>query len=240
MSNPVFTWGTHTAADLTHALEATYSEVVHWRKNVFQVPLGNTGKEFTRELARLYSAFGTASSMESIALKAATVLPTLLLQKPHRTSKAKEHIACLEKQLIIWKDGNLNDLVVEGRTIQHRLPKYNSPMVRQSLSRSFTNLMFAGKTKAALDLLSSSDGSGILHLNDPSDPNTPGLSIVRDVVYSKHPQGQAAHTDLIVPSDPQGIHPVVFNSIDASVICSAALLSTGSAGRSGIDRHGWR
>ena len=239
-STPVFTWGVHSAADFNHALEATYSEVVHWRKNSFSVPTGKAGKEFVRELSTLFSAFATASSMESIALRAATVMPILLLQKPHRTSKAKEHTACLERRLKIWKEGNLNDLVLEGRAIQHRLPKSTSPAAKQNLSRSFANLMFAGKTKAALDLLSSAEKGGVLHLADPSDPNAPGSPSVRDVLNSKHPPGQRAYAEYILPSDPQVVHPVVFDSIDASVIRSAALRTTGSAGPSGIDAHGWR
>ena len=50
-----FTWGNHSAADFTNILEATYSEVVHWRRN-----------------------------------------------------------CCLERRLQLWKEGNLNDLVLEG------------------------------------------------------------------------------------------------------------------------------
>lgn len=240
MSNPVFTWETHNAADFSDALECTYTEVVHWRKNAFQVPLGNAGKEFTRELARLYTAFGNASSMESIALKAATVLPILLLQKPNRTSKVKEHTDSLKKRLKTWKEGNLNDLVLEGRTIQRRLPEQHRPKTKDSLSRSFSNLMFAGKTKAALDLLTRNDGGGVLHLADPSNPSTPDSATVREVLDSKHPKGQAAHANLILPSDPPEIHPVIFDAINASTIQSAALRTTGSAGPSGLDAHSWR
>ena len=47
-------------------------------------------------------AFASASALESIALKAATVFPILLLQKPRRASKAKEHAACLERRLRSW------------------------------------------------------------------------------------------------------------------------------------------
>ncbi|XP_064399254.1 uncharacterized protein LOC135345735 [Halichondria panicea] len=82
ISTPNFTWGIHSATDFTQIIEATYSEVVHWRPNYFTIPLGKVGKEFVRELSRLFLAFATESSMESIALRAATVLPILLLQKP--------------------------------------------------------------------------------------------------------------------------------------------------------------
>ena len=66
MSTPVFSWGIHNAEDFSQALEATYSETVHWRINSFKVSTGKAGKEFVQELSRLFSAFASASSMESI------------------------------------------------------------------------------------------------------------------------------------------------------------------------------
>jgi len=137
----------------------------------------------------------------------------------------------------VWKEGNLNDLVQEGRTIQGRLPKFNSPSAKQNLSRSFANLMFAGKTKAALDLLVQAQKGGVLHLDDPSDPSNSDSSTVRDVLLSKHPQGQHAKAECIIPHAPQDVHPVVFESIDADVIRSAALRTTGSAGGSTLGSY---
>ena len=239
-NDPVFTWGTFNAPDFTHSLEATYSEVVHWRRNRFTVPLSKAGKEFVDELSYLFQAFASASALESIALKSATILPILLLQKPHKASKTKEHITCLERRLKKWKEGNLNDLVLEGRAIQQRLPKTNSSKAKEKLARSFANLMFAGKCKAALDLLSRGDKGGILHLDDPSDPNTTGSPSVRDVLASKHPTGQRANAHYILPSTPSETHPIIFESIDAKAIRSAALNTTGSAGPSGLDAHDWR
>ena len=169
------------------------------------------------ELSRLFLAFASASSMESIALRAAIVLPILLLQKPHCKSKAKEHTTCLERRLRVWKEGDLNNLVPEGRAIQSRLPKYNSPMAKQKLSRSFSNFIFAGKMKAALDLLSQAQKGGV-HLDNPSNPNHHGSPTVREVLNSKHPQGQQAHAECILPSAPQDAHPVIFDSIDANAI----------------------
>ena len=64
-------------------LDKTYAEVMHWRRNFFAVPLGKAGKDYVSELSRLFQAFGNASTLESIALKAATCSP------PHIfTSKA--------------------------------------------------------------------------------------------------------------------------------------------------------
>ena len=100
--------------------------------------------------------------------------------------------------------------------------------------------MFAGKTKATLHLLSQAQKGGVLHLDDPSDPNNSDSPTVRDTLNSKHPHGQHAHAECIIPSAPQDLHPVVFDLIDANAIRSAALRTTGSAGPSGVDVNEWR
>ena len=37
-------WGCHTEADLKQIVDATYEEIVHWRKNLFLIPSGSAGK----------------------------------------------------------------------------------------------------------------------------------------------------------------------------------------------------
>ena len=59
--------------------------------------------------------------MECIALKAASVMPRLLLQKFHSNCKGKETRYLLERRLTLWRDGNLQGLCDEGRAIQSRL-----------------------------------------------------------------------------------------------------------------------
>jgi len=44
--------------------------VVHWQRNVFEVPRCSAGKAFVSELARLFCAVGQGSALESVALKA--------------------------------------------------------------------------------------------------------------------------------------------------------------------------
>jgi hypothetical protein len=59
--------------------------------------------------------------------------------------------------------------------------------------------------------------------------NVQGSPSIRDVLTRKHPPGRSAHVNCIVPSVPTEMHPVIFDSIDASAIRSAALRVTGSA-----------
>ena len=92
------------------------------------------------ELSRFYVAYGSASTLEAVALKAATVFPILLLQKPSKRSKTKNH-KCLERRLASWSNGDLEELVREGRTLQQRLPRDGSAKANTNLVHSLTNLI---------------------------------------------------------------------------------------------------
>ena len=181
-----FSWGDLDQTSFCQSLKEAYAEIVHW-KNLFKVPLENVRKSFVAELSRLYNAFASGSALESIALMAAIVLPILVLQSPHRRSRVKEHIACLERRLKLWKAGDLASLIKEGRTLQQRLPKFFNMQQDEHLARSFANLMFKGKTHAALDLLANNGKVGVLRLDDPSNPSDTNLPSVREVLQSKHP-----------------------------------------------------
>ena len=193
-------------------------------------------------MARLYNAFASGSSLESVALMGTTILPLLLLQQPHKRSKVKEHIKCLERRLKIWKDGDLVSLVKEGRTIQQKLPNYlrENTENQNRIARRFSRLMFEGKTHAALDLLTNSSKGSVLHLDQPANPNDPDSKSVREVLVSKHPPAQTASLDPSLQGSPPEFHPIIFDSIDASLIRSTALRTSGTAGPSGLDAHAWR
>jgi len=75
MSSPTFTWGNLSGPEFDKLLNTTYDEVVHWRRNCFSVTFGKAGRDFVSELSRLYLVYGSASTLEAVALKAATVLP---------------------------------------------------------------------------------------------------------------------------------------------------------------------
>ena len=76
-----FTWGPNevSSEQFIQSVNATYSEEVHWRRNIFFMPSGKAGKTFIRELAWLLRAYAAGSAL---FFKAAMILPPLLLQKP--------------------------------------------------------------------------------------------------------------------------------------------------------------
>lgn len=165
MSTPTFVWGTCNAETFTQLLDNAYLEVVHWKPNKFKLPRGNAGKAFVLELTRLYKAFATGSALESVALKAAVIFPIIVLQKPSRSSKHKNNRSCLERRMPLWLDGNLAELLHEGRTIQKRLPKSTPGSKKKDKSpsaRIFSQNMFQGKTKAALNVVRQKGKSGLM------------------------------------------------------------------------------
>ncbi len=84
VSDPVFELGNLDTTAFMIRLDAAYDKCIHWKRNCFKLPSGNRyGKAFVAELARLYGAFASSSALESVALKAVTTFPILVLQKPH-------------------------------------------------------------------------------------------------------------------------------------------------------------
>ena len=58
--------------------------------------------------------------MEMVTIKAAMVLPSLLLQKPY------DHVYHQSRRLDLWLEGEIEELLSEGRSIQHQLKTSNS------------------------------------------------------------------------------------------------------------------
>jgi len=117
-----FSWSDYVdGATFSQKVTDAYDEVVHWRSNLFLVPYGRIGKEFVQELSRLISAFGEGSALEGIAIKATMIQCTLLLQRPYQSASTSDFISCLKRRLDLWKQGDIDELLHEGRVIQHRL-----------------------------------------------------------------------------------------------------------------------
>ena len=75
----------------TSVITDAYNEIATWRKNVFLVPYGKTGRDFIDQVALHINDWNNGAKCQHIALKAAFVLLAVGLQKPSPKSKAKEH-----------------------------------------------------------------------------------------------------------------------------------------------------
>ena len=109
--------GEFDGPDFVHIVNTAYAESVHWRRSIFAVPSSKGGKNFVLELSRLICAYADLCALESIALKAAMLMPQLLLQKPHPGSKACDHASSLDHRLTVWKKGDIDRLMREAHTI---------------------------------------------------------------------------------------------------------------------------
>ena len=224
-----------TADRRSTVINNTYDEIVHWKRNLFKVPSGRHGKSFVVELARLFQAYADQSALETVALKAAMILPSLILQKPFQTSKSKDHVACVERRLKLWWEGKFEALVKEGRTIQSRLSRSQSRRCEGNIARRFGDLMMKGKLREATRLLSDESGK-VLQLDSYVEDN----KCVRDVLRDKHPDAHPLDPSTIASPVDDTFHPVIFEEITGSTILNAALHTEGSAGPSGLDSYAWR
>ena len=84
-----FKWGEIDGEKIAADIDSIYTQIVHWKHNLFKVPSGKYGKVFVQELACLFNAYGEATAIEGVALKAAMIFPALVLQNLLNRPKAE-------------------------------------------------------------------------------------------------------------------------------------------------------
>ncbi len=155
-------------SDIDAALKLSYSEIVKWQSNVFQVPRGKVGKSFLTEVAKILQQFNSQAGWEPVALLMLHVFIPLMLQKPSQRSKNKDHIKHLSQRLELWKQGRLTDLMAQAKIIQTALlnstNKAQRAAKRDQQLKSFSRLMLQGKVKQALKFVD--EDSGIMGIHE--------------------------------------------------------------------------
>ena len=63
------------------------------------------------------------------------IKPSLLLQEPLKSSKAKDHLKVLEKRLELWKQAHLNKLLHEAASIQKTLKTISYELLKKHQKR---------------------------------------------------------------------------------------------------------
>ena len=177
-------------------------------------------------------------------MKATTVFPILLPQKPSRTSKSKVHVKHLQRRIKLWLDGDIEALPDEGECIQKRLSKSTTPQSNDVIARTFRSLMLQGKVQSALRYISRNSNGGVLKLDDLMPVTTrEGESIqqtTREILKKKHPIGKDPVASSLIDGEPETVNPITFDGLDADAIRHAALHTHGAAGPSGLDAYAWR
>ena len=227
-----FKWGLHEGSDIAPQIFNAYDQIVHWRRNIFMPPTGNTTKTMMQEMLKLMKSWNDHTELGKIAMHALMIMPALLMQKPFAKSKSRDHVAALKRRLEMWQEGDFVTLLREGITIQKRLASSRSKASGQQNRRRFSVLMREGKVNQATRLLSNKNSSsGILDLNEDT----------MNEIKEKHPKGKDADPEALLsgPVD-QLVHSVVFDEIDAVSIREASQRTSGAAGPSGLDAFAWK
>ena len=220
-------WGKLRGAEIADSVNNIYTTVIKWKKNLFAVPTGKVGQEFIDEVSKTINLFTSGSHFEEIALTMVMIMFPLLLQKPSRSSKSKDHVQYLSNRLAMWRSGELQKLVKECLTIQRRMkaPK-NDPGHHEKV---FVRLMLQGKVSAALKW-NGRQRSGLMEASPE----------VIDILKSKHPQPGATLDGSMLKGPVQEVDNVTFDALDGNLIHHVAKKISGAAGPSGADAELWQ
>lgn len=182
---------------------------------------------------RLLFAFQQDNPMEQIALKAAMVTPSLLLQKPSSKSRSKDHLKCLGERLVKWHEGAIEDLLDECRVIQGRLTVHNARKQSEKIASAFERLVSVGNIKAAIRLVTEQGRGAPLPL---SHLQADGRS-TKEHLLDKHPNPQPIAPEALFDGSVRSgaNHPVAFATITAETIRKTIQRMSGLAGPSGLD-----
>ena len=168
--------------------------------------------------------------MKDVGFRTVMIMPSLLLQKPSKTSKSKDNLIALERRMEDWFNGDLQKLLHEGDTKQKGLQSSTGERNLNKISKQFADQMHKGNVNSAINLLTNNMESGILPLNNDT------LKLLKQ----KHPKPAKACEDVLLPDEPESVHFVKFESIDGELVRKACMKTRGGSGPSGMDADGWR
>ena len=129
-----------------------------------------------------------------ILFKAVMLKPNLLLQKPSKNSKLKDHQPALERCLEPWHKGEFEELCFECKTIQTSLKTTQKPSSVAEILEKFKQYMAKGNINSALNLLTNNMENEMLSL----DKDTFSKLIL------KHLKGKTALQDILLNGDCNG------------------------------------
>ncbi|PFX34367.1 hypothetical protein AWC38_SpisGene651 [Stylophora pistillata] len=152
------------------------------------------------------------------------------VKKPGPKSKSKDHQDCFAKRLTLWKKGEVDSILREGRMIQGRLGNPRRATDPPNRAKIFANLVMSGQVNSALRYLSDDQGGGILPLSDD----------VMEQLKEKQPDPQGVQLRSLLFGLIEEVPDSMYYEINGDMVRDAALRTKGSGGLSGIDANGFR
>ena len=150
--------------------------------------------------------------------------------KPSKRSKARDHTKYLAARLEKWAKGDLNKLISECKEIQKRLMKSQIKKV-DSKRKAFCRLMLLGKVKQACKFINNDDAiTGVHRITDN----------IKEALLDKHPKGEDAHPEVLLPLIRPAPNPVIFEQITAETIQRSSKNLNGSGGPTLVDADAWK
>jgi len=134
-----FMWGYLNGDKATHELKQCYEKIVYWRKNIFMLPKGSTGKDYIKETTRLINEWLADSRIKECAMYAVHIMPALLLQKQAKNSKNKHYVDALNRRLKLLQNVEFDQLFREANALQKRLPKVDRKKNINVISQNFVS-----------------------------------------------------------------------------------------------------
>ena len=223
-------WSLETAQEWVNN---AYTYVVAFSPgNLFSPPKCTATKILTEEMTLLIRAYTNTSPAAPLALKTLAVLPHLMLQRTHKTSKCSENVKALQRRIESWKKGDVQKLLSEAMALQERLHMGNRRRQEtKDKNRIFGERMRQGKLSMAIRSLSARENqAGVVPMTDET----------HRMLKDKHPDATPAPQDTRFPGEYQPPHHVIFDRITGEAIWRHALHTQGAAGPSGLDAKGWK
>ena len=221
----------HPSDSVRKSIMAAYEVIVKWRKNLFELPKGASGKSFVTAITSLIDAWNNKTDKRDHALYAVAIMPNLLLQKTNNKARGKENKETLTRRLEMWNSGKITELLREGEALQRRLPKPNGQKNSMAeKAKRLKNLVIEGKINPALRLLDTSATAGVLPINSET------CALLKE----KHPDAAPMFQEMLLNGPLNNVEPIIFESITGEMIQKLSLKTKGAAGPSLFDADDWK
>lgn len=143
----------------------------------------------------------------------------LLLQKPSKFSKLKEHLEALTTQLSLWNEGRVDEILYEDQNIHDRLEAPGNTRSIIKISKKFKFLISKWNVNGALKLSTNSMSNGICPLSNKT----------LDLLKQEHPEPMESSSETPLQGPYRQIYPVAYDDINESLVMRAAMLKKGES-----------